>query len=158
MKEKHAVNSPMAGIHGTLWWVSADWPILRPMIILGDRPWKSWSEHPYRDQACILILSENVKSQRLSVWLGLIWFNRIRGAQKQPACHQRLPSFKMTVNHFLTVQASCFHTVRGVRKHFLTCPAMNWPKPGGNVRVETSRVTRAGYTRRLTGRDGLWGH
>lgn len=35
---------------------------------------------------------------------------------------------------------------------------MNCPKPGGNVRVETSRVTRAGYTRRLTGRDGLEDH
>ncbi|TNN38057.1 hypothetical protein EYF80_051772 [Liparis tanakae] len=34
---------------------------------------------------------------------------------------------------------------------------MNCPKPGGNVRVVTSRVTSAGYTRRLTGRDGLRG-
>lgn len=35
---------------------------------------------------------------------------------------------------------------------------MNCPKPGGNVSVETSRVTRAGNTRRLTGRDGLQDH
>lgn len=82
----------------------------------------------------------------------------LKGAQKLPTCQRNLPSFEITVNHFVTLRTSWFQTVRGVRKHFLTCPAMNWPKPGGNVRVETSRVTRAGYTRRLTGRDGLWGH
>lgn len=31
----------------------------------------------------------------------------------------------------------------------VTCPAMNCPKPGGKVRVEMSRVTRAGKSRRL---------
>lgn len=30
-----------------------------------------------------------------------------------------------------------------------TLPAMNCPKPGGNVSVETSKVTSAGYSRRL---------
>ena len=30
-----------------------------------------------------------------------------------------------------------------------TLPAINCPKPGGNVRVETSKVTSAGYSRRL---------
>lgn len=30
-----------------------------------------------------------------------------------------------------------------------TCPAMNCPKPGGKVRVEMSRVTSAGKSRRL---------
>lgn len=28
-------------------------------------------------------------------------------------------------------------------------PAINCPKPGGNVSVETSKVTSAGYSRRL---------
>jgi len=37
-----------------------------------------------------------------------------------------------------------------------TWPAMNCPKPGGNVRVEISRVTRAGKSRRLQGCTG-WG-
>lgn len=32
-------------------------------------------------------------------------------------------------------------------------PAINCPKPGGNVSVETSKVTNAGYSRRL-GREG----
>jgi hypothetical protein len=32
---------------------------------------------------------------------------------------------------------------------------MNCPNPGGKVRVEISRVTMAGYTSRLTGREGL---
>lgn len=31
----------------------------------------------------------------------------------------------------------------------VTSPAMNCPKPGGKVRVEMSRVTRAGKSRRL---------
>jgi hypothetical protein len=31
----------------------------------------------------------------------------------------------------------------------VTCPAMNCPKPGGKVRVEMSRVTSAGKSRRL---------
>lgn len=170
LKEIHAVNSPLACIHGTSWWVSAE--NLDQSIPIGINL-TSWFYY------------KNLKIQHLSFWIDLIflccfkgkwekcqiywnnptetspchaWFNRLRGAQKQPACHRRLLSFKITVNHFLTVQESCFHTVRRVWKHFLTCPAMNWPKPGGNVRVETSRVTRAGYTKRLTGRDGLWGH
>ena len=42
-----------------------------------------------------------------------------------------------------------------VRVSRLTCPAMNCPNPGGKVRVEISRVTMAGYTSRLTGREGL---
>lgn len=33
----------------------------------------------------------------------------------------------------------------------LTLPAINCPKPGGNVSVETIKVTSAGYSRRLTG-------
>lgn len=31
----------------------------------------------------------------------------------------------------------------------LTFPAINCPKPGGNVRVERTKVTSAGYSRRL---------
>lgn len=34
----------------------------------------------------------------------------------------------------------------------LTLPAINCPKPGGNVSVETTKVTSAGYSRRLRGR------
>lgn len=33
----------------------------------------------------------------------------------------------------------------------LTLPAINCPKPGGNVSVETIKVTSAGYSRRLKG-------
>lgn len=33
----------------------------------------------------------------------------------------------------------------------LTLPAINCPKPGGNVSVETIKVTSAGYSRRLQG-------
>lgn len=163
----------MACIHGTSWWVSADWPILRPMIspenldqsiptgikLTSSFYFKIWKLtwllccFKWKWEKC-----QNYWNSPTETSPCHARFNRIRGAQKQPACHRRLPSFTITVNHFLTVQELCFHTVRGVWKHFLTCPAMNWPKPGGNVRVETSRVTRAGYTRRLTGRDGLWGH
>lgn len=32
-------------------------------------------------------------------------------------------------------------------------PAINCPKPGGNVSVETSKVTSAGYSRRLRERE-----
>lgn len=35
-----------------------------------------------------------------------------------------------------------------------TLPAINCPKPGGNVSVETSKVTSAGYSRRLRERTG----
>lgn len=35
----------------------------------------------------------------------------------------------------------------------LTLPAINCPKPGGNVSVETTKVTSAGYSRRLRGRQ-----
>lgn len=34
-----------------------------------------------------------------------------------------------------------------------TLPAINCPKPGGNVSVETSKVTNAGYNRRLRKRE-----